>query len=101
MYRVGLFWEAWLGEVRAAEDPSVVPGEIDSGIGRFVRGIAGGEADVASLPVTEEQMADGGVVFAVDPAPTAEQVARFVPSPRAPAVGVRTRARPLAAPGPP
>src|SRR3546814_10166393 len=61
MYRVGLFWEAWLGEVRAAEDPSVVPGEIDSGIGRFVRGIAGGEADVASLPVTEEQMADGGV----------------------------------------
>src|SRR3546814_7435224 len=31
MYRVGLFWEAWLGEVRAAEDPSVVPGEIDSG----------------------------------------------------------------------
>jgi hypothetical protein len=34
------FWTAWLAAVAASDDPDVVPGEIDEGIGRFARGAA-------------------------------------------------------------
>lgn len=34
------FWQAWLARITASEDPDIVPGEVESGIGRFVRGIA-------------------------------------------------------------
>jgi hypothetical protein len=48
--RHGEFWVNWLPLVRDAGDRAV-PGEVDVGIGRFVRGLANG-ATVSVLPVT-------------------------------------------------
>lgn len=46
------FWTAWLAAVNASSDPNAVPGETDSGLGRFVRELAEGEATLNTLPVT-------------------------------------------------
>jgi len=51
--RLGAFWHAWLQEVDAkADQPGVVPGEVDSGLGRFVRTLAGDQVQYANFPVT-------------------------------------------------
>src|SRR5690606_19969491 len=44
------FWNAWLPQV-AAGGEDVLPGEVETGIGRFVRGVARGEGSAAALPV--------------------------------------------------
>lgn len=46
------FWTAWLAAVQASDDPNVVPGETTTGLGRFVRKLAKGEALSNTLPVT-------------------------------------------------
>lgn len=46
------FWTAWLAEVKGSTDPNAVPGETDSGLGRFVRDLANGDATFNTLPVT-------------------------------------------------
>ena len=38
--RFEAFWQAWLARITASDDPNIIPGERDSGIGRFLRGIA-------------------------------------------------------------
>ena len=40
-----------LDSIDASDDPDVVPGEVDSGIGRFVRELAGGFSQIVVLPV--------------------------------------------------
>lgn len=52
LVRVEAFWNAWIAKVAASPDrPGIVPGETDSGLGRFVRGLAAGQLDASSLPV--------------------------------------------------
>ena len=46
------FWTAWLAAVQASSDPNAVPGETDTGLGRFVRGLAAAESVPNTLPVT-------------------------------------------------
>ena len=46
------FWTAWLAAVKVSTDPNAVPGETDSGLGRFVRDLAKGDATFNTLPVT-------------------------------------------------
>lgn len=46
------FWTAWLAAVAASPDPNAVPGETDTGLGRFVRDLAKGESTFNTLPVT-------------------------------------------------
>lgn len=88
--RQELFWAAWLDEVSRGGD-DVVAGEVDSGIGRFVRGIARAP-EVASLPVAEvPDVAEEE--FAVDAGLAGEQLARSVPYPQSPAPGARPRVR--------
>jgi hypothetical protein len=84
------FWRAWLEEVARGGDEAVA-GEADSGLGRFVRGLAL-DPDVDSLPVAvvPDQTQEA---FTVDGGLVAEQVARSVPFPQSPAPGVRPRMR--------
>lgn len=101
MFRIERFWEAWLAAVSEADDPAAVPGEIDTGIGRFVRGLSGGPRDVATLPV-RPAVDDGGTpTFVVDPVPAAELVADMIPFPRGNVPGARTRVRLLDGTGTP
>lgn len=85
------FWQAWLTAL-ATSDASELPGESDSGLGRFLRGLAAGLDDVSPLPVApiaglpDEQ-------FAVDEAMTSELVARSIPYPQSPVPGARVRIR--------
>jgi hypothetical protein len=44
-------WRAWLAAVAASTNPDVVPGERSAGIGRYLRGLAAGEATIDLLPV--------------------------------------------------
>ena len=83
------FWDAWLSAVQAGGE-GAVPGEIDTGIGRFVRGIAR-DPGAAILPVTPD--ADGGPVLTPDRDRISELVSRAVPYPLSPATGRRVRVR--------
>jgi hypothetical protein len=101
--RQQLFWNAWLPLVAEA-GPDAVPGEVGTGIGRFVLGVAGGGGTAAPLPVRREEAAargtggrggvpGDGVVFRPDAALLGEFVARTVPYPASPAPGARIRVR--------
>jgi LytR cell envelope-related transcriptional attenuator len=85
------FWRAWLPDVAAA-GPDAVPGEAEVGIGRFVRGLAAGDASVSSLPVEaaddvfEEQ-------FLPVQAMMVPLVAQEIPYPQEPTPGSRIRVR--------
>jgi LytR cell envelope-related transcriptional attenuator len=88
--RQEIFWRAWLEEVARGGDEAIA-GELDSGLGRFVRGLSRG-ADVDSLAVTVT-LGQSGEEFAIDTGLAGEQIARSVPYPQSPAPGVRPRVR--------
>jgi LytR cell envelope-related transcriptional attenuator/LytR_cpsA_psr family len=86
-----LFWDAWLPLVEGGGS-EVLPGEVDTGIGRFVRGVAQADGSAAALPVRRDEGA-GGVRFRTDVRRVGEFVSRTVPYPTAPAPGSRIRVR--------
>ena len=69
-----------------------LPGEVDTGIGRFVRTVARGSGSAAALPVDREDDADGSG-FRTDPERVGAFVAGAVPYPTSPAPGARIRVR--------
>ncbi|HEY8525046.1 MAG TPA: LCP family protein, partial [Acidimicrobiales bacterium] len=87
--RQARFWAAWLERVGSG-GRAAVPGEIDSGLGRFVRGVAR-RPTPAILPVTPVGAA--GTTFRPDDDRIAELVADAVPYPLSPAPGRRVRVR--------
>jgi hypothetical protein len=87
-------WRAWLGAVAASPDPDVVPGEAATGIGRFVRGLAGGPVRFDSAPVDEVET-DAGAVFEADLDALRALVNERIPFPVAPRPGARPRVRML------
>ncbi len=104
LFRHETFWSAWLDAVGADGSDGAVPGELDSGIGRFVRALARTEHDVDTLPVEavpgEAVAIDEAAEGAVDAplfVPRSDQmralVDRLVPLPLSPAPGVRARVR--------
>jgi hypothetical protein len=92
LYRQQLFFEAWASAVAASSDPAAVPGEVDSGIGRFVRGLAGGPRRIATLPVVETPAGDV-TRTEVEPAAVSELISELVPFPTASRPGGRVRVR--------
>jgi hypothetical protein len=49
--RQQLVWQAWLSAVHSSKRADVVPGEAKAGLGHYVRGLAAGSFDIATLPV--------------------------------------------------
>ena len=89
MVRQQQFWASWLSAVgRNLADPGVVPGEAETGLGRFVRSLASLEVEFATLPV--RPVATG---LAPDAAAVADLVARIVPFPVGAAPESRVRIR--------
>lgn len=86
------FWRAWIAAVRTSNTADDLPGETDSGIGRFVRGFAEREVQVVSFP---SKGAGGGAsaVFSADDLTLSAMVTQLIPFPVSPFPGVRLRAR--------
>jgi hypothetical protein len=97
MVRHQLLWEAWIARVARSEAADPVPGERDAGLGRFVRGLATGPVQVATLPVVEQD----GDRFVPDFAAAQRLVGSMVPFPVAAEPGGRTRVRLLDGTGDP
>lgn len=93
VYRQQLFWEAWVAAVAASNDPAALPGEIDTGMGRFVRGLAAGPVTVTTLPVIDEIDEVGGTVYRVDRDALRSIITDLVPFPTGTELAPRTRVR--------
>jgi hypothetical protein len=85
------FWNAWLPEVHAAGEDTL-PGEADTGIGRFVRAIAAGGGAASAIPVGREDTR-GGVRYRPDARQVGEYVSATIPYPTSPVPGARFRVR--------
>ncbi|MFS8482638.1 MAG: LCP family protein [Acidimicrobiia bacterium] len=95
------FWNAWLPQV-AAGGEDVLPGEVETGIGRFVRGVARGEGSAAALPVVRDGAGEGeDERFRTDAGRVHAFVSRAVPYPTSPVPGARVRVRLLNGTGDP
>lgn len=91
LVRVEAFWNGWLAGVAATGDaPSSVPGEVNSGLGFFVRSLAKGRVDVSTLPVSALTGPRGEHWFSAQQADVDALVAKLVPFPSGP-LGERLR----------
>lgn len=95
LHRHELFWKAWLDAVAAADPATAVPGEVDSGLGRFARTLAAGPVIHETLPVRPVQGEAYGEqgAYVPDRSEVEELVERVIPFPRSPSPGVRSRVR--------
>jgi hypothetical protein len=101
LYRQQLVWEAWVGAVAASDDPAAIPGELDTGLGRFVRGLAAGPLTVTTLPVIDEVDEAGDTVYRVDRDALRAVITDLVPFPIGSELAPRTRVRLLDGAGQP
>jgi hypothetical protein len=96
LLRQEAFWHAWLTKVATAGTADAVPGESDSGIGRFVRTLAGDQVAYSVLPVKVLSRPDVfGSVFVPLSGEVASVVAKAIPFPAASPPGSRPRVRVL------
>jgi hypothetical protein len=86
------FYVAWLDAIGASRDAAAVPGEVESGIGRFMRGLGAGPHRVELTPVVEQQI-DGGFRLEVDRDAMDPLLPELVPYPTAAVPGGRIRVR--------
>jgi hypothetical protein len=86
LVRIEAFWRAWTARVGQAPDqPGIIPGETDSGVGQFVRGLASGQVDASSLPVKELPLGPGQVpVYEPQPVDVHDLMTRIAPFPAGP-----------------
>jgi hypothetical protein len=95
-----LVWQAWLASVKSSSNPNVVPGETSSGLGRYVRGLAKGNVQFSTLPVTTQSSSSGTETFLPDANRVAALLTSFVPLPTPASPGDRVRVRLLSGVGP-
>lgn len=94
LVRVERFWASWIAAVgERIATPGVVPGEAESGLGRFVRALAGLQVEIAALPVVPEVGPDGGEDLRPAATDVAALVARLVPFPLGASPDSRLRVR--------
>ena len=93
------FWTAWLPLVRDAGERAL-PGEVETGVGRFVRVIAAGDGGAEPIPVLREDTAEG-VRYRPEVGRLGQFVSVTIPYPTSPAPGVRIRVRLLNGTGDP
>jgi hypothetical protein len=91
--RQQVLWQAWLQAVARSTDPAVVPGEVSTGIGRFLRGIANGDHRIDTLPA--QPTSGDGPDETFTPALDAIKalVVQLVPFPTSAEPGARIRVR--------
>jgi len=94
LVRQKVFWEAYLRKVSASDDPNVVPGEKDSGLGRFIRALANDRVEMFPVPVKRVAIPGSTAELYV---PVKDQVsslvARLIPFPIGAPPGARPRVR--------
>jgi hypothetical protein len=95
MIRRQALWEAWLAAVAAtggqtAGQPGVVPGEVESGLGRFIPTLAADQVDHSTLPVNQVAPDGGAPAYEPDVPAIRELVESLVPFPAGPE-GARVR----------
>jgi hypothetical protein len=92
MIRRQALWEAWLSAVAASgAQPGVVPGEVETGLGRFVPQLAADQVGHHTLPVVQIAPGGGAVAYEPDGAGIEALVESLVPFPAGPgAARVRT-----------
>ncbi len=95
LVRQELFWEVWLEEIAASSDPDVVPGEVLTGLGRFVRALAAGPQDFVTLPVDRVVDANGVERFTMVADEVDALVVEMLPFPLPATPGSRTLVRVL------
>jgi hypothetical protein len=100
MARQRAFYRAWLDAVAAQDDAAAVPGETESGIGRFVRGLSAGPVQVETVPLDADHTGEK-VRYDVDDDAMYALVGQLVPYPTAGAPGGRVRVRLLDGTGDP
>jgi hypothetical protein len=100
--RQQLVWQAWLSAVHASKRTDVVPGEAKAGLGHYVRGLAAGTFDVATLPVDPSAGAAGVTVYTATPGLSQLLLTNAVPFPVSGGLVQRVTVRVLngATPGP-
>jgi len=91
-------WQAWLAAIRSSDNPNVIPGEQTEGLGRYLRGLAAGDVQFATLPVTETEDLKGNETF--NPSVVEPVVRSLVPLPTPANPGDRLRVRLLSGVGP-
>jgi hypothetical protein len=90
------FWKAWLNNVAASANEQVVPGETETGLGRFVRTLAVARVDYQVLPVRRVEIPGSDVVvYAPETEQVANLIAVIVPFPVGAPPGSRARVRVL------
>jgi len=97
LVRQGAVWQGWLDAVAGSDDPDVVPGERDSGLGRFVRGLAGAARTIETMPAAEgRHPADPArPAITVDRQEVQDYFEEVIPFPVASNLGERLRVRVL------
>jgi hypothetical protein len=91
--RQQLFWEAWIAAIADAGADAAVPGEVDAGLGRFLRSLTDGPSAVEILPGREQDGDERGARFLPESEMVAAVLGRLVPFPTAAEPGGRTRVR--------
>lgn len=88
------FWTAWLTAVGTSDDPGVLPGETESGLGRFVRDLSGDRVEMFPLPVQPGAVPGSNKPFFVAVTDQVQAlVARLIPFPIGAPPGSRPRVR--------
>lgn len=96
LYRHELFFAAWIDAIAAHGGVDAVPGELDAGIGYFLRTLAAATAEVMTLPVEADAAGDFGPDDAYEVTAAAEALLQqLVPFPRSAEPGARPRVRVL------
>lgn len=87
------FWKAWLAKVQAGKaNPGVLPGETDSGLGRYVRRLADAQVTIQPLPVSAAPTFIGTVYVPVAD-DVRQLVSQIIPFPVSSIPGARVRTR--------
>lgn len=87
--RQQLVWQAWIAAIARSRSAAAVPGESDSGIGRYLRSLAGGKVQTASFPWNPAADLNGAPTVTVDRGPAMLLIANAVPFPVAANAGER------------
>jgi hypothetical protein len=87
------FWRAWLALITASNDPGIVPGEVDSGTGRFIRGLANGDAITVHYVTTPASLADSVPATEVEVEELRTIIGQMIPFPLPATQGARPEVR--------